>query len=809
MKVLSLRARGIAAVQAGALAATVACCLLATPVQAQPSLAAEGTKQMFVTADEMVYDEVRKTSSAVGSVKLYYGDSTLEADRVVYDQGTGKVFAYGNVRLNDQGSVYQADHMVLSEDFRDGFVQSLLVEGPDRTRFAATKATRTNDGNVVVFDQGVYTACAACAENPEKPPLWQVKAARIIHDQGTKTIHYEDARLEFFGKPIAWLPFFSHADGSVKRKSGFLTPSYMNSTEYGFGARIPYYWALRPNMDITAAASIYSQQGVMPDVEFRHRTMEGAYSIRAAGIFQQSPEDFPSYNSGQQDEFRGAVTSKGEFRINDFWTWGWNANLISDKWFLDDYDLWGATWTEAVNTAHLTGIGERNYFELRGYHFYGLSQDDVQEQLPLVGVWDYNYVHDKPVLGGEWAFNINLTNTWRDKTDYEPLSPGNVSLSDGGSVLTPEELSGAGGRNLSCNTFDPSDCIVRGMGGTYTRLSADTSWRREFIDPVGQVWTPFAYARGDVMYRNPNNSVNLSQFIDTEEETLGRGMVGLGLEYRFPFVATSSIGTHILEPIAQIILRPDEQEIGNIPNEDAQSLFFDTSTLFSWDKFSGYDRVEGGSRANVGLQYTLNLNSGGFVQVLLGQSYHLFGQNSFAVADLTQTGRATGLEEDTSDFVASAYWKVSRRVAVSSRFRLDKEDLEPNAVELETTFKQGPVQAGITYGRYEAQPQFGFERAEGIVGSTKLQVTDNYYVTAAARYNIETDKFVRTMVGLGYLDECFALGLNYAVDFHKNGNEDPVHKVFFRITLRTLGEYNSSINVSNLINTGDSSLATP
>lgn len=804
MKVLGLRTRGATAALAGAIAATLLLCLFSSSaVRAQPSFAADGQKQMYVTADEMVYDEVRKTSSAVGSVKIYYGDSILEADRVVYDETAAKVFAYGNVRLTDKGSVYQADHMVLTDDFRDGFVRSLLVEGADRTRFAAQSATRTG-GNVVVFDKGVYTACAPCLENPQKPPLWQVKAARIIHDQGTKTIHYEDARLEFFGKPIAWLPYFSHPDGSVKRKTGFLMPSYMNSTEYGVGARIPFFWALRPNMDITAAANVFSEQGVMPDVEFRHRTMNGAYSIRAAGIFQQSPENFPSYNADQQEDFRGAITSKGNFRINEYWTWGWDANILSDRWVLSDYDMWGANWTEATTTAHLTGIGDRNYFELRGYYFYGLSSDDVQEQLPIVGVWDYNYVHDKPIMGGEWAFNVNLTNTWRDETDYEPLSIENVRVN--GTDIAAEDVWKYGGSNLSCKNLT-DDCSVRGMGGTYTRLSVDTSWRREFIDPAGQVWTPFAYVRGDVMYRNPDDTIP-SELIDTDEETLGRGMVGVGLEYRYPFVATSSIGTHILEPIAQIIVRPDEQEIRNVPNEDAQSLFFDTSTLFSWDKFSGYDRIEGGTRANVGLQYTLNLNSGGFVQVLLGQSYHLFGENSFAATDLTQTGRASGLEDDTSDFVASAYWKVSQRLAFSSRFRLDHDTLDPNAIELESTFRQGPVQAGITYGRYEAQPQFGFERAEGIVGSTKVKVTDNHYVLAAARYNIETEKFDRTMVGVGYLDECFSIGVNYAVDFHENGNEDPVHKVFLRLTLRTLGEYNSSFNVSNLINRDDD-LTTP
>src|SRR5690606_20299597 len=163
---------------------------------------------------------------------------------------------------------------------------------------------------------------------------------------------------------------------------------------------------------------------------------------------------------------------------------------------------------------------------------------------------------------------------------------------------------------LTCNDFTlTEECIVRGMGGSYTRMSVDSSWRREFIDPVGQVWTPFAFARGDVMFRNPDDTIP-DDFINTDEEFVTRGMVGGGLEYRYPFVAHTSWGTHIFEPIAQIILRPNEQQIGNIPNEDAQSLFFDTSTLFAWDKFSGYDRIEGGGRANVGMQYTLSFEGG-------------------------------------------------------------------------------------------------------------------------------------------------------------------------------------------------------
>src|SRR5262249_60224703 len=97
-----------------------------------------------------------------------------------------------------------------------------------------------------------------------------------------------------------------------------------------------------------------------------------------------------------------------------------------------------------------------------------------------------------------------------------------------------------------------------------------------------------------------------------------------------PFILPHSLGTQTIHPIAQVILRPNETAIGKIPNEDAQSMIFSDANLLSLDKFSGYDRVEGGGRANVAVQYTAQFNRGGYVDALFGQSYQLFGKNSFA-----------------------------------------------------------------------------------------------------------------------------------------------------------------------------------
>ena len=105
---------------------------------------------------------------------------------------------------------------------------------------------------------------------------------------------FERARLEIFGMPLAFLPVFEIADPTVKQKSGFLTPSYHSSSDLGYGARVPYYWALSPTYDITFYPAWYSKQGFLGMAEWRQRFNSGQYSITVGGIKQRSPEEFYS-----------------------------------------------------------------------------------------------------------------------------------------------------------------------------------------------------------------------------------------------------------------------------------------------------------------------------------------------------------------------------------------------------------------------------------------------------------------------------------------------------------------------------------
>ena len=141
-------------------------------------------------------------------------------------------------------------------------------------------------GNFTVFNSGVYTACEPCKDDPKKPPFWQVKAARIIHNEGEKMIYFENARLEFMGVPTMYMPYFSAPDPTVKRKTGWLMPIVSHSSKYGFAVKAPYYWALAPDRDMTVSPMIMSRQGPLMEAEYRQRLETGSFMVRGSGMYQ-------------------------------------------------------------------------------------------------------------------------------------------------------------------------------------------------------------------------------------------------------------------------------------------------------------------------------------------------------------------------------------------------------------------------------------------------------------------------------------------------------------------------------------------
>jgi LPS-assembly protein len=752
--------------------------------------------RMTVQAVEVDYDYNNQRVSAVGNVQMFYNGTSVEADKVIFDQKTKRLHAEGNIRLTDaEGKVTYANIMDLSDDYRDGFVDSLRVDTADDTRMAASRADRSA-GNYTVFENGVYTACAPCKDNPKKPPLWQVKGARIIHNQTDKMLYFENAQLEFFGVPMAYLPYFSTPDPTVKRKTGFLMPGYSSNSTYGYAVETPFYWAIAPDYDATFNPRFTTRQGVLLQGEFRQRLINGSYQIRAYGINQLDPGAFAG-QPGNRD-FRGGIDTKGQFALNDKWVWGWDGVLLSDYFFFSDYRLaqyrdplgsFLSLPTEAISQLYLTGVGNRSFFDARTIYYLSFSGN--QDKVPVIHpVIDYNNVFNHPILGGEVSYKTNFTSLSRTTAAFDPITT----------------LANTNGLCLTASADPlariPSQCLLRGMPGTYTRLTAEAQWRRSYTDPIGQIWTPFAILRADAIDASISNQPGVSNFLPVGDTQALRLMPTVGLEYRYPFINVQPWGTTTIEPIAQIILRPNETFAGRLPNEDAQSMVFDASNLFAVDKFSGYDRVEGGGRANVGVQATTQFDRGGSVNVLFGQSYQLFGLNSFAVADATNTGLNSGLQNTRSDYVARVNYSPNRTYTFSVRSRIDEATLNVNRFEAEGRASFDRWSVSMMYGNYAAQPELGYlTRREGLLGTASIKLASNWVVSGAARWDLEANKLNQYIIGAGYVDDCFVLAANYVTSYNYSaGAAPPVlnHAFMLQIGLRTIANSSSTASPTGL-----------
>jgi LPS-assembly protein len=779
---------------AGLLGATALACLFAVALPTAPAFAQtvadlapsvpEGA-QMLLEADTLVYDNDANTVTAVGGVQIDYAGNRLVAQRVTYDRKTSRLIASGNVEVvNSDGTKIFSQEIDITDDFADGFVNTLRIETVDKTYFAAESAKREG-GFLTTFNNGVYTACEPCEAKPDKAPIWRVKAQKIIWNGKKKTVRFENSNFEFFGFPIAFLPAFEIADPTVKRKSGFLMPGISYKSELGVGVSIPYYFALSPTYDLTVKGTGYTRQGFLGEAEWRQRFNNGEYSLKMAGIYQMNPDKFDPNTvdrgpANDENKLRGMVGTKGHFNLNPRWAFGWNILAQTDKNFSRTYSINGFSESTHRSEVYLTGLNDRNYFDLRAMRFQvqeeALDSDPnarADKQPWVLPSLDYAYIPDAPLAGGELSFNVNSRVIQRS--------------------------------DLDANLTAPNGPTIHGIEGTSSRITAEAQWKRTIVTDGGLLVTPLLAFRADGSYVDASaaslaaiNTMAADPRINVAEDvrsSLFRYMATLGLELRWPVLFSSTSSTHVLEPMAQIFARPSESAIGGlgIPNEDAQSFVFDAASLFERDKFSGYDRMEGGTRANLGLRYSGSFNNGWTTNALVGQSYHLAGDNSFAAPDLVNAGAYSGLETDTSDYVALAGIASPNGFSASVSGRFDERTFDVRRAEMKVGLDARPLAVSARYAFIQAQPLYGFanDRHEVTLGAT-ARFNDQWRVFGSGTYDIQGDLLVKNGVGFAYDDECFTYLMSYSESRDHNKPDEVSRTVGFNISFRTIGDFGNA-----------------
>lgn len=722
-----------------------------------PKQKLDKAQPLYLQGDQLIYDTKGNRVVARGNVEIFYNNNVLTADEVVYDQGANTLTAVGNAVLKDpNGNVTTGDRFTLTDDFRDGFAKSLSITTKDQTRISADSANR-REGQITEYRNGRFTPCKS---EGGMPPLWCISAAGIVHDEKAQTITYQDAQFEMFGYPIGYLPYFQHPDPSVKRRSGFLIPEFGNSSTLGYGVEIPYYYVLADNMDFTFHPRYWSKQGVLWQGDFRHKLANGEYVIKVQGIDQGVGAS--GHTDDVTDGWRGSLETRGQFSLSSWWKFGWDVTVDSDDTFRRLYKLDNNLTSDRINEVYLTGLSDRNYFSLKGYQFRSLLPDTgALAESWVHPVLDYNYIVGQPVLGGELSWKANAYGLTRN------------------------------------------DATSTGRLENITKATTEVNWRRKLMDDIGITYTPFAQARGDIY--------QLENFVDpttgrvVDQQTVGRAIAAGGVTVSYPWVANTPGSSHVIEPIGQVIVRQASVDQRRLPDEDAKSLVFDDTNLFEISKFSGYDRIETGTRANVGVQYTFQSSSGPYARILAGQSFHLTGDNAYANpgVDYDVDGKfvfnpTNGLETSRSDYVLGVYLAPTDIFRIVSQSRFNDVDFSLQREDVGATLRYGPIELGAGYTFTAANTMLGVaDQQQEARGSLTLALTNHWSITGIARYDLEASTLISDSLQLKYSDECFMAAAIYTESFIDDSTRGltPDRSIMFRFAWKYLGEYRYSTNV--------------
>ena len=171
------------------------------PVPSSGQETEEEPEPVVVSADELVVDEVLNIVIARGNVEVSQAGRLLTADTVTYNPRNGVVTASGNVMVMEPtGDVVFAQYAELDSELASGFIEGIGLLFADDSRLAADRGIRRGDQTEV--GRAVYSPCELCEEDPDRAPLWQLRAGRVTHDSETKDIVYEDAFLDVFPRLV-------------------------------------------------------------------------------------------------------------------------------------------------------------------------------------------------------------------------------------------------------------------------------------------------------------------------------------------------------------------------------------------------------------------------------------------------------------------------------------------------------------------------------------------------------------------------------------------------------------------------------
>ncbi len=328
----------------------------------------DNVNSILLEANEIIFNEIENYLSSVGSTKININEkykiegsdilfdrknnhlSSLK-DSVVKDDIGNKIninkfdiflnenylFADNATIIDKEQNLYKLEKLYYEFDKKkiygkdvDINIDNELLNDKQHVSRSKSRSLILEDGNLFL-NKSVYTNC----KKREKCLPWLIKAEEINHDKKNKIVNYKDVSLEFFDIPVFYFPKFFHPDPSVKRQSGFLTPSISAQNTNSF-VKLPYFFAISDNSDFTLSPRLYDNSQNLYQGEYRLVT-ENSNHIIDASIKNKSPILIKNNSSDTHLFYKSSI--KTNFDYFNYSKFDIKIQNVSDEKYLKSFNV--------------------------------------------------------------------------------------------------------------------------------------------------------------------------------------------------------------------------------------------------------------------------------------------------------------------------------------------------------------------------------------------------------------------------------------------------------------------------------------
>lgn len=727
---------------------------------------------------------LKGVSTLTGNVALERGAFRLKADQLSFyrDPHTKKVVTatvQGNVLVEEPtarlfGTEAHLDLATEQYDIRNA--QFRLY--PAHARGTAASISQQRDHPIYMQDI-TYTTCAP------NDNVWEVRAKSVSLDQTNNQGIARNAWIYIKDVPIAYTPYLSFPL-SKERKSGFLAPSYVNSSNSGFEFSQPYYLNLAENYDDTITANWYSKRGFQLQNEFRYLLNNGHGVIYAEWLphdhtfasFRESNLSGPvNFNDPRVEVLESASAERKAFSLT-------HHSQLSSQWVVNvDYEY----------------VSDDNYLSDNNPAYFDLNSRTLEREI-------------------ETEYYSRYWSLYGRALDYQTLQPFDASIQQVPYNVLPQffligQTDNFSGLNYGLNTqvsvFTHDDELFTHdpvTEGNRYGLTPEISWGWErpfgYINPRAQLsYMNYDLNLGtsDQDINNPVHPTRTVPIIDIDS--------GLFFDRTFSFLGNQY--SQSLEPRLYYLYVPYRDQ-SDLPNFDSELMEFNYAQLFRTNRFSGYDRIGDANQVSYAAtsRFINNTTGSERARFSIGQIYY-FDDREVSTCDSSEFPDCIEDEDpwynrSYSPLVSEFYYYINTNWSglielqwnpntVTSleqrRFQLNYQDEKKRLLSLGYSF--------IYQGNPDpAQPvdssQNNLEQIDAAFG---WQILPRWNILAGIEYDITNRFSVENFAGIEYENCCWAVRVGTQRYLTINSNEDDQQfdeQYFIQFSLKGLAAVGNS-----------------